>query len=343
MIEPILESFPEPAFLLDAHDRVLKTNRHGRALLGDSDDAFSLAARLGSSELILFLARRRNGNETSDTATEITLRRSPRPDMVFECSASRFPAASEKTGTGRFLFLVLRNVSRLRRLENLRREFVSDISHDLRTPVTVLKGYADTLSEDYDSLDDSARRRFVERLCRNANRLHRMLEDMLLLATLENGESALNRRHGVLNGVLREAVDIFSERFAGVGAKIILESDADAGALSIDPEKFLRVLQNLLENALRHAKGMTCIRISTTNNPDNSVSISVADDGAGIAQADAEKIFERFFRADKSRTGSIGTGLGLSIARRLILLHGGTVEAFSNRPHGLVVKITLPA
>lgn len=341
LLAAMLAGISDPAFILDEGDRIYLVNTAGKKLLGDSPEDRSLPARLGSADLISRLARWRSREGEEETApVEIHLNRAPAPDVWLEGSAARLPNLPEVSSG--LLLVVLRNISRLRRLETLRQDFVANVSHDLRTPVTILKGYTESLHEDYDTLNDSDKKQFIERIHRNTARLGRLLEDMLQLAVLEQGSLVLNCQPGQLHNLVREAVDILQYRFSSARVSIALRLEADDRRVAVDPQKMLRVLVNLLENALRHASGLTCIQIETTNIPEGGVALSVADDGSGMAPADRERMFERFFRADKSRAGEKSLGLGLSIVKHIIRLHRGSITAAANRPRGLVLRIEFP-
>ena len=340
LLSSVLSGISDPAFILDGTDRIYLMNTAGKTLLGETPDDRSLPSLLGSSELIALIAQWRNG-KAADAPVEIHLRRAPASDVWLEGTAA--PIFSGEKSAQKFLLIVLRNISRLRRLETLRQDFVANVSHDLRTPVTILKGYAESLHEDYAQLNDDERKRFIERIFRNTSRLGRLLEDMLQLAVLEQGSPVLNLQNGQLHTLTREAADILRDRFSSAQVIVSLQLEADDRTIAVDPQKMLRVLVNLLENSLRHAAGLTRIQIRTTNIGEGGVRLSVADDGVGMAPADMERMFERFFRADKSRTGEKSLGLGLSIVKHIIRLHHGTISAVGNRPRGLIIQMELPA
>ena len=337
----MLAGINDPAFILDEGDRICLMNTAGKRLLGNSPDDRSLPALLGSAELISRLARWRDREgEEGAAPVEIHLNRAPASDVWLEGSAARLPDLPDISSG--LLLVVLRDISQLRRLETLRQDFVANVSHDLRTPVTILKGYAESLYEDFDTLNDIDKKNFIERLYRNTVRMSRLLEDMLQLAVLEQGSPVIYPQPGQLHNLIREAVDILQDRFSSAQVDVTLALEADDRQVAVDPQKMLRVLVNLLENALRHAVGLTCIQIKTVNGANGGVCFSVTDDGSGMAPADRERMFERFFRADKSRTGEKSLGLGLSIVKHIIRLHHGTISAEANRPRGLIIRIEIP-
>ena len=228
-------------------------------------------------------------------------------------------------------------------LENLRREFVANVSHDLRTPVTIVKGAAHMLVEDYAGMADADRLRFLEKIQRNTKRLHILLEDLLELSSLEDsGAAALHTERGRLHAELRDTTEALVDRLASAGLTVEFDLRGDDSRVAVDAPKFSRVVQNLLENTLRYASGATRVRFSTRIEGDQFL-LRLEDDGPGVAQSEYGKVFERFYRAEKSRsTAGGGSGLGLSIVKHIILAHGGTVGAEPVIPRGFAVAITLP-
>ncbi|MDR2983099.1 MAG: PAS domain S-box protein [Puniceicoccales bacterium] len=338
----MLAAVHDPAFVLDESDRIQNMNAAAKRFLGKDTEGRTLSSLLGSADMISFLKRSRERETGKDIVPEeIFMRRTPSRDVWVEATAASVGGVGEIEGQ-ELLLVILRDVTRRKQLEALRRDFVANVSHDMRTPVTILKGYAEMLNEDFDRLDDTEKKRFVERIHRNTGRLNRLLEDMLQLAILENGVVPVNLQKGVLHEALRESVDTMSDRIAQAKVSVQLGLDANDSELAVDPQKIMRIMLNLIENALRHAEGITCIRISTTNGQGDKIVVSVTDDGAGMAQTDMVRMFERFFRADKSRTGEKGTGLGLSIVKHLMGLHGGTVTAAPNKPKGLIIRLEFP-
>lgn len=333
----------EAVFALDASDRLVFANEIAARRLGlDS-------ASLGRDAAVLlrsadFLARLRAIRERPDVDTEeseVVLRRGPRErERVFGMRVAPLPVAA---GYGQgCLLILLADKTRLRHLERLRREFVANVSHDLRTPVTILKGYSRTLEEDFPVMDDGDRRRFLEKIRRNVDRLHGLLESMVELAAADDG-GALALRPAAMNAVLRDVADMMADRLAAQGVSIEVLCAADDSLVEIDPMRFSRILINLLENVLRYAAGATRVCLSTACDADG-FHLRVEDDGPGLASsAEYDRVFDRFFRAEKSRSlDHGGSGLGLAIVKNMVLSHGGSVRAQPASPHGFAVVISLP-
>lgn len=343
-IVALAEVLREVVLILDKNDRLVFINAAARTLPGMDGEVLGkdAAVLVRSSDFLQCLRDFRAGQRTTEPV-EVMIRRAPfGADLSFEAVFTPLPE-SAKFGPDA-VAAVLVDVSRLRRLENLRREFVANVSHDLRTPVTIVKGFAETLSEDYDGMENDDRKRFIEKIQRNTRRLHLMLEDLLELSTLEEtGAAALHLTPGALHRSLAETAEALEDRFTAAGIKIETDFAADDQRVAVDAPKFARVTQNLLENILRYAKGATRVKIATRV-IDDLFEVRIEDNGPGVAFAEYEKVFERFYRAEKSRSLSGGgSGLGLSIVKHIILAHGGEVKAApASGTKGFAAIFTLP-
>jgi two-component system phosphate regulon sensor histidine kinase PhoR len=243
---------------------------------------------------------------------------------------------------GRGAVVVLHDITDLRRADRIRRDFVANVSHELRTPLTAIRGYVEALGD----ANPEESRRFLEIVSRHTMRMERLVRDLLRLARLDAGQETLEQVpcsvEALFNGVATDLAGLIESR------RQIVEHDvADAAAMVPgDPAKLQDALRNLLENATNHSPEGSRIRLLARRAADRIV-ITVADEGPGIPPADLTRIFERFYRVDKSRTREGkdpgGTGLGLSIVRHLIELHGGRVSAANRPEHGAVFTLELPA
>jgi two-component system phosphate regulon sensor histidine kinase PhoR len=237
--------------------------------------------------------------------------------------------------------VVMHDITDLRRADQIRRDFVANVSHELRTPLTAIRGYVEALAEGDSDVEES--RRFLAIITRHTERMERLVKDLLRLARLDAGQETLDvvdcdirvLAHNVVADVARalderhQQVDVT----VGPGAEIVHG----------DPAKLHDALRNLVANAVIYAPEHTVIAIEATRS-DGKIAIVVSDVGPGIPEEDLSRVFERFYRVDKSRSRDPGgTGLGLAIVRHLIQLHGGDVYA-ENRPEGGArFTITLPA
>jgi signal transduction histidine kinase len=236
--------------------------------------------------------------------------------------------------------LALLDLTRLRRLESVRRDFVANVSHELRTPLTIISGFAETLVQD-DPPEDR-RRQFAERILSNTRRMQRIVDDLLDLSRIESGGWTPNPVNVDLAAV---AADVISAARDAAGAKgIRLEASVHPGAREIwaDPTAIRQVLGNLADNAVRHTT-TGHVAIFSLVRDDGGVTVGVRDTGSGIAPQHLPRIFERFYRVDPGRSRDEGgTGLGLSIVKHLVEAHGGTVRAESTVGVGTTISVHFP-
>jgi two-component system phosphate regulon sensor histidine kinase PhoR len=265
------------------------------------------------------------------------LQMSPPRDATRTIMARAAPAAG---GSEHGAVLVLHDITELRRADQIRRDFVANVSHELRTPLTAIRGYVEALAEGDTSVEES--RRFLDIITRHTERMERLVKDLLRLARLDAGQEAVELvscdARNLIVSVVTELSSTLDQRDQRVEIMIAPDSETLYG----DPTKLHDVLRNLIANANTYSPEHTTIRVETARNGASFV-LSVADQGPGIPEEDLSRVFERFYRVDKSRARDPGgTGLGLAIVKHLIELHRGTVAA-ENRPKGGTrVTVTLP-
>lgn len=237
--------------------------------------------------------------------------------------------------------LVFLDTSELRRLEGVRRDFVANASHELKTPLTVIRGNAETLLDE--DLPPELRQRFLRRLQANADRLQAILDDLLDLSRIESGGWAPEREHVSLSALASEAWRAFSEQAREKDVELELDIADEADGLEADASALTQVFSNLFSNALRYTPEGGRISVTGRRAGGERVRVEVQDTGAGIASAHLDRIFERFYRVDAARSRADGgTGLGLSIVRHLVERQGGSVEAESEPGRGTTIRFELP-
>jgi two-component system phosphate regulon sensor histidine kinase PhoR len=267
------------------------------------------------------------------------LQLSPPRDPSRTIMARASPAAG---GGAHGAVLVLHDITDLRRADQIRRDFVANVSHELRTPLTAIRGYVEALSEGDASAEE--RQMFLGIIARHSERMERLVKDLLRLARLDAGQETLDiiacDARNLVQGVMADVAPDLEAR----DQRIEIAIDEGADTLRGDPAKLHDALRNLVANAITYSPEHTTIRIDTSrpDRADGFVALSVSDEGPGIPDEDLSRVFERFYRVDKSRARDPGgTGLGLAIVKHLVELHGGTVRA-ENRPEGGTrVTITL--
>jgi two-component system phosphate regulon sensor histidine kinase PhoR len=237
--------------------------------------------------------------------------------------------------------VVLQDVTELRQLENMRQNFVANVSHELKTPLASIKAYAETLK--LGALNDKQRNlQFVEQIESQADFLNQQIQDLLQLARVESGQAALDIQRVNLNHECEQCVSRFAELARTNKIKLSLKGGEPPPLARADVEGLATVLNNLVTNALSYtpAGGEVCV---STYYDGNSAVAEVADTGIGIAVEHQSRIFERFYRVDKARSRDKGgTGLGLSIVKHLVLSFGGSVELESRPGKGTKFRICLP-
>ena len=235
--------------------------------------------------------------------------------------------------------LLLEDVTTVRKLENVRRDFVANVSHELRTPVAVIRANAETLLSG--AKDDPVMGpRLMDGLHRNAERLARILADLLDLSRLDAGQYRLE----IINVPVKAAIDqsLTAVEMQAQARKIRIECKADGLAVKADPKALDQILVNLIDNAVKYTRVDSTVWVEAKRE-DGTVRIEVRDDGPGIADKHRERVFERFYRADPSRSREAGgTGLGLSIVKHLVESMDGEVGVEPNQPQGSIFWLRLP-
>ncbi len=240
------------------------------------------------------------------------------------------------------LLLVLRDLTRLRQLENVRREFVANASHELRTPITSIKGFVETLLEG--GLEDKQNaQRFLQIIHHQVNRLGAIVDDILSLATIEKDaeERAIAMEDAPLLPVLEAAREVCSEKANKKKIRVSISAYAELTA-HINAGLLEQAVVNLIDNAIKFSPEGSEVKVVASRQPDR-VSIQVIDQGCGIEARHLPRMFERFYTVDRSRSRQLGgTGLGLAIVKHIVLAHGGTVEVESKVGVGSTFTINLP-
>lgn len=240
----------------------------------------------------------------------------------------------------RDLVVVLQDVTELRRLENVRKEFVANVSHELRTPLTSIRGYAETLLAD-PGIDPSVRSEFLTVINKHAGQLSELIDDLLQLSSLESGRKELEKEPVNVAETAHSVVQAMRPSIQEHRLACDVSAAADTGVLA-NQRGLEQVFYNLLDNAVKYTPAGGRIRIDVTPDSD-SVRVSVSDTGIGIPGEDLSRIFERFYRVDKSRSRDLGgTGLGLAIVKHIVQLHSGKVLVESTPGAGSTFTVILP-
>ena len=236
--------------------------------------------------------------------------------------------------------LAIMDLTTRRRLETIRRDFVANVSHELKTPLTAVSGYAETLLDD--GIPQEQRRKFVQTIHDNATRMQRIVDDLLDLSRIESGGWRPVVAEVDVAGMMQDVFTAVQSAASAKGLALVAEVSPDATHVRVDPTAFRQILTNLVENAVRYTReGSVTVR---TRRSDDGVWVDVSDTGIGIAAEHLPRIFERFYRVDAGRSRAEGgTGLGLAIVRHLVDAHGGRVEASSVVGRGTTISVLLSA
>jgi two-component system phosphate regulon sensor histidine kinase PhoR len=250
--------------------------------------------------------------------------------------------ASPLSGDDEGLLFVFVDVTEVRRLESLRRDFVANASHELRTPVAAVRSATETLRSG--ALEDPvAAIRFVDIIERNAMRLQSLVEDMLELSKLESNEFKVKRERVELGSVVPIVLALFRERAEKKGVRVTAELPPEASAIEGDPRALEHVLSNLVDNAVKYCPPGTRVLVSASKLGDDRVKLVVSDTGPGIPAEHLPRVFERFYRVDAGRSRELGgTGLGLSIVKHMVEAMRGKVAVESEVGRGSTFTVSLP-
>jgi two-component system, OmpR family, phosphate regulon sensor histidine kinase PhoR len=332
-MEAILAGMVEGVIVVDAQGRLELVNAAARGMLRLETVAvgrpYLETIRLPSiAELVAGVLEGR----TID-AVQFSPPRDPSKTIV----ARAAPAAG---ASAHGVVLVLNDFTDLRRSDQIRRDFVANVSHEMRTPLTAVRGYVEALLDGDTSPEES--RRFLEIIARHAERMERLVKDLLHLARLDAGQETLQLRpcqtRELTETVIADVEPVAESR----GQRIEVSVAPGAEQVRADSAKLHAALRNLVANAVAYSPEHSTIRVEATHR-NGHIAIAVSDEGPGIPEQDLSRVFERFYRVDKSRARDPGgTGLGLAIAKHLVELHGGQI-AVENRPQGgACFTVTLP-
>jgi two-component system phosphate regulon sensor histidine kinase PhoR len=321
-LEAMFESLESGLAVLDGEGMVIRANAAFTAWTGRSDPRGQRATTLFRAPGLAEVVER--GLRGDSASREVRL-------------GERTVHASVRPHRDGVLF-VLRDLTRLRRLEAVRRDFVANVSHELKTPLTSIMGFAEAIAES--EMPDARRQEFAERILTNSRRMRRLVDDLLELTRIESGRWELAAESVELGAAARAEWAILEP--LAKERSVRLAMDAGLPTVTADPGAVRQILRNLFDNALRYAPEGSEVRLSTST-VDGWVRTEISDSGPGIPSAHLARIFERFYRVDPARSREAGgTGLGLAIVKHLVRAHGGEVRAESELGRGTTVWFTLP-
>jgi two-component system phosphate regulon sensor histidine kinase PhoR len=330
-MEAILASMIEGVLVVNEQGRLQLVNDAARRLLkldkGAIDHSYIEAIR--HPGIVEQIGKALSGEETGGLELSVTR----------DSTRTLVARVAPVTAAGRGAVLVLHDITELRKADQVRRDFVANVSHELRTPLTAIKGYAEALLDDPE--DQATREKFLDIIHRHATRMERLVTDLLRLARLDAGQETVDATSCDVDALLRGIARDFEPIAAQKQQTIDVTVDAAAAKLMTDATKLHDVARNLIENAVNYTPDGGTIAVTAVAKQ-GRFQLTVADSGPGIAPDDVARVFERFYRADKSRTGPGGTGLGLSIVKHLVHVLDGEVTASNQPGGGALFTVTLP-
>ncbi len=334
LVRRLVDGLPSGLVVVDASGAVVLANPVARAMGVVAD------GRLGLDELTELVGRTQTDGVGRDRQLGLPPRPEPpltrpRPDQ----QASAVRARTLRLGSDGYVAVILDDVTEAHRVEAVRRDFVANISHELKTPVGALHVLAEAVAAASD--DPVAVRRFASRMTHESSRLARLVQEIIDLSRLQGADPMPDLRPVQVSSVLAEALD--RTRLAASAREITVAVIGDSDfEVSGDEGQLVTALANLLDNAISYSPTGTRVVIGVRRSG-GTVEISVADEGIGIAEKDLERVFERFYRADPARSRATGgTGLGLAIVKHVATNHGGNVSVWSSEGAGSTFTIRLP-
>jgi two-component system, OmpR family, sensor histidine kinase SenX3 len=330
-VASVLSVLSSSAVVLDGEDRVLQASAAARSFgLVRGDD-------LVVQELLALARQVRRDGEIREGELDVSTSGVPRSVTSLAVRAAPLDAA---VGGGGLVLLLVEDQTESRRVEEVRRDFVANTSHELKTPVGALALLAETVEDAAD--DPEAVRRFAGRMRQEAARLTNLVQDMITLSRIQAAEPVPDPVPVQLDAVVAEALDRCRMKASARGIELAATGAHGLTVLG-DEDLLVTALRNLLENAVAYSPDKTRVDVSTRQAAGDAVEISVADQGIGIPERDLERIFERFYRVDPARSRATGgTGLGLAIVKHVTAAHGGKVTVVSSEGAGSTFTLRLP-
>jgi two-component system phosphate regulon sensor histidine kinase PhoR len=341
--QTIVDGLPDALIAVDRQRRIVRNNRAASALLGrlGADRDLSTALRnpqfLAAIDELLETGPDGNFAAEDNRSVEFVLAGAPDIDVIAHVRRLPRPAAD-----GSLALIVLHDTTALRRAERMRADFVANASHELKTPIAGLAGFIETLRGP--ARDDAqARERFLGIMAEQADRMRRLVDDLLMLSRIEQHEHARPQGHVDLGRVLAGVQDLLQLKAQQRNLRLELDVAKDLPAATGDFDELTIVFQNLIDNAVKYGRPGTAVRIAARRSEGTRIAVAVSDEGDGIAPAHLPRLTERFYRVDNARSRQLGgTGLGLAIVKHVVNRHRGRLDIQSTAGKGSTFTVTLP-
>ena len=336
----VLDAMVEGVIATDGHDHIILINERARVLFGlgrARADRLPLLEVIRNVDLHDVLGEGRLAADGTVVSREIKLSEPSERVLQVHAVPLRF------TGEARGVVMVLHDITELRRLEQVRTEFVANVSHEIRTPLTAIHGYLETLLDGALEEPENARK-FLEIVFRHTERLGRLTDDLTDLSNIELGRISLRLEPTSVVDVADSVLAIIAPRAVAGQVTVEAKLPADLPEVVADRDRLAQILINLVDNAVKYTPKGGRVWLEGRLREPGVVEVAVCDTGTGIPKADLPRLTERFYRVDKARSRELGgTGLGLAIVKHLVLAHGGELTIDSELWKGTTVRFTLPA
>ena len=338
-LQAVLDSMDNAVLVLNAHGEIVRTNPAALTLFkvvkeGDLMGKYYMQAAISKDlNTVLETLIRKADLPVSEISNKL--------EMEIDARSYQVYVSVVKPDPDRTLLIVFNDVTQLRHLEQVRKDFVANVSHELKTPITSIKGFTETLLEKDIKPGDIHYKRFLEIINNQTERLQAIIEDLLMLSMLEQDERSSNFQSVDLKTIVEDSVKVCAERPAFRNRQIILDG-IEPMTIQCNSLLIEQAVINLVDNALKYSEAESIVSI-TMKRVENLIAISVADKGFGIPEEMIPRIFERFFRVDTGRSRERGgTGLGLSIVKHIAIKHNGSVHVESTEGRGSTFTLVLP-
>jgi two-component system, OmpR family, phosphate regulon sensor histidine kinase PhoR len=341
-LEAILRSMTEAVVLTGARGEVILLNGQARKTFALNTDANyqgrDFVELCRDPRLQEFVASS-TGSPNGDITTAEVHIQNPSPRYLAVSAAP----VRRGSGAGIARLFVFHDITQLKTYETMRADFVANLTHEIRTPLSALYGYAETLEHGVE--DPETAKRFLGIIERQAKRLARLVDDLLSLSNLERGLAPLKLEEIPPRTILEDAAELMRERAERGGVTLAIEASDQLPPMQADRDKMHQVFLNLIDNAIKYTpRGgrVTLIARAAAHAPP-AIEMMVADNGEGIPAADIPRLTERFYRVDRARSRELGgTGLGLAIVKHIVQLHHGSMNIESRVGEGTTVTVALP-
>lgn len=343
LIDEFISAIPLPALMIDQTERIIAANTDARTLLGPNLQGRHFATFLRQPQVIETIEQSLRNKAPAKTRH---LSNDGAQDTTFEVEC-RYMKGIGAVSSGAVL-IVFQDVTQMEQASHMRRDFVANVSHELRTPLTALMGFIETLRGPARD-DAAARERFLQIMTDEANRMNRLVGDLLSLNRVESEERVRPKEQLELTGLLQSTLNSLRPLADDASVKLSLNAPSEQVMLPGDSDQLRQVFTNLIENAIKYGGGGGSVEIKVLESERDTamrgpaVRVQIVDKGPGIDAVHLPRLTERFYRADSHRSRELGgTGLGLAIVKHIVNRHRGRLRVESDLGRGSVFTVILP-